>query len=93
MNCAECAKTLTNGPAASMASEVMGDEYTESLYFCDACQKYTKELRHDRFLGETDTMGSAPLSKSEGDRLVALSKKCRAPFNKRCHCAAHQAWF
>jgi len=37
---------------AALSGSIMGDEYTESYYFCSQCQVYTVKIYHDRFLGE-----------------------------------------
>ena len=45
IQCLKCKNDLDqqkkNTPVASICVSVMGDEYTESYYFCEDCQVYT----------------------------------------------------
>jgi len=41
-------------PTASISGSIMGDEYTESWYYCPDCEVYTLEACRDRFCGEAD---------------------------------------
>ncbi len=76
-----------------MSGSIMGDEYAESYYLCDACDVYTVLICHDRFLGEEEILMRGPVSKPEGDARVALMQQCPEPWNKRCRCDAHKAYF
>jgi hypothetical protein len=71
----------------------MGDEYTESYYFCDLCQAYTVEIFHDHYLGEGDVLIKGPMTKAEGDAKVDLVGRCPTPWDKKCRCDAHIAYF
>ena len=77
----------------SISGSIMGDEYTESYYFCSKCQVYTVEIYHDRFLGEEEILVRGPVSKPEGDAMVELTKQCSEPWNKKCRCEAHRSYF
>jgi len=73
----------------------MGDEYIESYYFCPSCQVYTVEVARDRFDGDGEMSGNiyGPISKEKGDEKVALIRKCDRPYDKKCRCEAHRAYF
>jgi len=71
----------------------MGVEYTESYFFCEGCDEYSVEVYHDRFLGEDDVLVRGPVSRSEGDARVELIGQCPEPWNKKCRCPAHVAYF
>jgi hypothetical protein len=79
--------------AASISGSIMGDEYTESFFFCDTCRVYTVEIWRGRFCGEDSVVASGPLSKAEGDAKVELIKRCPEPWNKGCRCEAHREYF
>lgn len=95
--CSQCGRVLEDkgGKAwvASMSGSIMGDEYIETYFFCEACGVYTVEVYHDHFLGEDTVHLRGPLSKAEGDAAVALIGQCSEPWNKKCRCEAHCAYF
>jgi len=97
MRCAKCGayfdRDAGEGPVASISGSIMGDEHTDSFYFCRSCQVYTVEMFHDRFLGEEGSSVQGPVPKEEGDAQVALVMQCPEPWNKRCRCPAHMAYF
>ncbi len=94
MNCSSCNRDLGdfNNRAAMISVEQLGDEYTESYFYCDRCQCWTMELHVDRFLGEETTHINGPIPKDKGDRLVELIRQCPDPTNKHCKCKIHQTW-
>ncbi len=79
--------------AASISGSIMGDEYTESYYFCTRCQVYTVEVYHGRFLGEDEISVRGPVSKPEGDAMVEMIKQCSELWNKKCCSEANQGYF
>jgi hypothetical protein len=95
--CSQCGKELTGpgsqAPVASISGSIMGDEYTESYYYCDTCKMYTVEVCHDRFLGEESSATRGPVSKLDGDIKVALIRRCSRPWDKKCRCDAHVEYF
>ena len=97
IQCAKCGKKLDNssggGPVAAISGSIMGDEDTDSYYFCEDCGVYTVEVYHDRFLGEGEISIRGPLSKEDGDARVRLIRECIDPWDKKCRCAAHRAYF
>jgi len=76
LKCSQCGKDLDqegkDGRVASISGSIMGDEYSDSYYFCSQCEVYTVEIYHDRFLGEDEVSMRGPVSKSEGDAKVEL---------------------
>ena len=97
IECAKCGREMEaakgGGPVASMSGSIMGDEYTESYFFCDRCETYTVRICHDRFLGDEEIFMRGPLSKEEGDAKVELIGRCSEPWNKKCRCEAHLSYF
>ncbi len=78
---------------ASMSGSFMGDEWTESYFFCHECEVYTLEVVHDRFLDQETSSVQGPIAKEKGDALVALIRRCPEPWNKKCRCPAHLEYF
>lgn len=78
---------------ASMSGSIMGDEHTESLYFCQACQCYTILYCVDHFCGEESIRAEGPVSKERGDLLAAVIARCDRPWDKKCRCPAHREYF
>jgi len=97
VHCTQCGKEINlddlEGYVPSISGEVMGDEYIESYYKCVACDVYTIEVIHDRFLGEETVSFRGPISKSEAEAKIALIGQCPDPGNKKCRCAAHRSYF
>lgn len=71
----------------------MGDEHSDAYYLCPACQTYTVVATWDNFTGEETVNESGQLPKSEGDERVNLIRKCPQPWDKKCRCPAHLAYF
>jgi hypothetical protein len=95
--CAKCGRELS-GPGsqeclASISGSIMGDEYTYSYYFCEPCGVYTIEVDHARFCGEESVSVQGPVSKADGDAKVAIIRQCSRPWDKKCRCEAHMAYF
>jgi hypothetical protein len=78
---------------ASMSGSIMGDEHTESLFFCRDCQCYTILYCVDHFCGEETVRAEGPIAKEKGDRLAAIMAKCDLPWDKKCRCPAHREYF
>ncbi len=97
MKCSQCGKTFNTenneGRVASISGSIMGDEYTDTYYFCEVCQVYTVDVYHDRFAGEGEATIHGPLPKQEGDIKVKLIKQCSEPWEKKCRCSAHKEYF
>lgn len=95
--CSRCGREFdrrgADRPAASISGSIMGDEYTESYLFCGPCGVYTVEVCHDRFLGEEEIFSRGPVEKPEGDGKVLLIRRCLEPWNKKCRCESHRAYF
>ncbi len=97
VRCSQCGKEFDRkedeGRMVSISGSIMGDETTDSYYFCNRCQVYTVEVYPDRFLGEDEVSVRGPLPKSEGDTMVELIRQCSEPWNKKCRCDAHRSYF
>lgn len=94
--CSKCGKLLDDkegSVVASISRSFMGDEDTESYFFCMNCGVYTLEIYHDRFLDESSVFVRGPLSKDEGDAKVELIRRCLEPWDKKCRCPAHKEYF
>ena len=97
IRCSKCGRELDrkvmDRSVASISGSIMGDEYTESFFFCSQCEVYTLEIYHDRFLGDDDVFVRGPISKAEGDAKVELIRQCSEPWDKKCRCQAHIKYF
>lgn len=95
--CSRCGERLDATPApapvASISGGILGDEYTDSYFFCDRCGVYTVEVYRDRFLDEGEAALRGPVPRAEGDRAVELIRRCAEPWDKKCRCPAHRAYF
>ncbi len=92
INCPKCGGPV-GMPVASMSGSVMGDEETESYYFCGSCQAYFIEHFRDSFTGGESASWSGPVPKADGEAKIALIRRCDQPWDKRCRCAAHKEFF
>lgn len=97
VRCLQCAAELdqeSGDPCmASISGSIMGDEYTDSYYFCRKCGMFTVRVIHDRFLGEEEIFFRGPLPRSEGDAQIKLIQQCHQPWSKKCRCEIHQRYF
>ncbi|MCU0861567.1 MAG: hypothetical protein MUE65_04535 [Methanomassiliicoccales archaeon] len=97
VRCSQCHKEFD--PAndkewkASISGSILGDECTETYYYCDECGVYTKEVSWDLFSGEESASEYGPILRADGDAKVALIRSCDSPWNKKCRCAAHMSYF
>jgi len=80
-------------PVASISGRIMGDECTDCYYWCAACEVYTVRLYRDVFCGEETSHESEPISKEEGERRLQLIRSCAEPWDGRCRCEGHRAYF
>jgi hypothetical protein len=76
-----------------MSGSIMGDEHTDSYFLCPVCGVYTVAKWWDNFTGEETMSLSGPLSKHDGDEQAKLIQKCSRPWDKKCRCDAHRAYF
>jgi len=94
MQCKQCDRPLLNDErVASISGSIMGDEVTDSYFLCPVCGVYTVAQWWDNFTGEETMNLSGPLPKQEGDERIALIRKCSQPWDKKCRCDAHRAYF
>ena len=94
MKCVECGKEFDqSGRVASITGRMMGDDCTDTYYWCEACGVYTLRLLREIFVGpETESAGNQ-ISKEEGDRRLAIIRRCAEPWDERCRCEAHKEYF
>lgn len=94
MQCIQCKRTFLNDERmASISGSIMGDEHTDTYFFCPVCGVYTVVSLWDNFTGiESETL-SGPESKQQGDERVALIRQCSEPWDKKCRCEAHRRYF
>lgn len=79
---------------ASISGSIMGDEHTDTFYYCPVCQLYMIKSCWDNFTGGDETVSvKGSLDKVEGDERVELIKKCGRPWDKKCRCDAHREYF
>ena len=93
-HCQQCGRPFPKDEwMASMSGSIMGDEHTDTYFLCSVCGVYTVARWRDNFTGEETLSLSGPLSKQEGDDRVELIRKCSQPWDKKCRCDAHRAYF
>ena len=78
---------------ALISGRIMGDECTDSYFWCRTCGVYTVRLYRDSFTGTESVHTSEPIPKEEGDRRLALIRSCAEPWDDRCRCEGHSAYF
>jgi hypothetical protein len=94
MRCLRCGMPFTGVvPVASISGSIMGDEYTDSYNLCPTCQVYTVVSWRDNFTGLETVNSAGPLEKQAGDERIALIRKCDRPWDKKCRCEWHCAYF
>jgi len=95
MECVKCKKTFMQDDCiASISGSIMGDEHTDTFYYCPVCQLYTIKSYRDNFTGGEETVSvEGPLGKVEGDERVELIRRCKRPWDKKCRCDAHREYF
>jgi hypothetical protein len=94
VQCIQCKRPLSGELCiASISGSIMGDEHTDSFFFCPECGVYTLVSWWDNFTGEETMELSGPLSKQEVDTKVELIGKCSRPWDKKCRCTAHREYF
>lgn len=92
--CLQCRREFLNEErVASMSGSILGDECTDSFFLCPGCQHYTKISWYDNFTGIETMSTSGPISQEDGDASVALIRRCDRPWDKKCRCEAHLAYF
>jgi hypothetical protein len=64
-----------------------------TFVWCGACEVYTLRLYRDVFVGPETARDSEPISKEEGDRRLAAIRSCPEPYDGRCRCDGHRAYF
>jgi hypothetical protein len=95
MQCKQCSRPfLKEERVASISGSILGDECTDSYFLCPVCGVYTVAGWCDVFTGGEETLNlSGPLSKEEGDKRIEQIQRCSRPWDKKCRCDAHRAYF
>ncbi len=94
MECLNCKRPLAREECVgSISGSIMGDEHTDTFYFCRACQAYTVESCWDNFTGTESVELRGPLAAAEGGDRIALIRQCATPWDKKCRCEAHRRYF
>jgi hypothetical protein len=94
VQCIQCKRPFSSEDCiASISGSIMGDEHTDSYFLCPECRVYTVANWRDNFTGEETMTLSGPLSKQEVDEKVGLIGKCSSPWDKKCRCETHRAYF
>ncbi len=94
MECQQCHRVFRDEErVASISGSIMGDEHTDVYSLCPACGHYTVAQWWDNFTGEETVNVSGPLTRVEGDRRIAVIRRCLQPWDKKCRCEAHREYF
>jgi hypothetical protein len=94
MECIKCHRHFQAEECiASMSGSIMGDEHTDSYFLCPVCGIYTVASWWDNFTGEETLNVSGPLSPQEAKSRIELIQQCPQPWDKKCRCEAHRAYF
>jgi hypothetical protein len=94
MQCKQCNRPFEKDErVASISGSIMGDEVTDSYFFCPVCGVYTVAQWWDDFTGVETMSLAGPLQKQDGDERIALIRKCPEPWDKKCRCDAHRNYF
>jgi hypothetical protein len=94
MNCIKCDRPfLEEERIATISGSIMGDEYTDSYCLCPVCKVYTVASWRDDFTGIETMTTSGPVEETAGNARVGLIRQCSRPWDKKCRCAAHRAYF
>ncbi len=97
MECSKCGKVLETGEGgawvAAISGSVLGDEVSDCYYYCESCGVYTVQVCYEPFLDDDEVSIRGPISQEEGDEQVELIRQCSTPWDKKCRCPAHVAYF
>jgi hypothetical protein len=94
MNCIQCNRPFADKESmASISGSMMGDEHTDSYFYCPQCNVYTVVTWWDNFTGVESVKREGPVDKKTGDAQVELIKRCDTPWDKKCRCEAHKTYF
>ncbi len=94
MNCIRCGHEFqAEEIIASISGSIMGDEYTDSYCLCPECSVYTVACWRDNFTGVETMELAGPITDEAGKEKIALIQQCDTPWDKKCRCKAHCAYF
>ncbi|MEN8151271.1 MAG: hypothetical protein ABFS86_15755 [Planctomycetota bacterium] len=92
MKCRKCGADLGDlrEAAASICLRPREDEETRTYFFCEACGVWSVWLCiEDQWTDEDKLIAVGPVSREEGDRIVALIGECPDPGLSWCRCPVH----
>ncbi len=93
MNCIRCGADLGGfeNEAASISVRPQGTEETRCYFLCAACDVYTLWISiAPAWEGEDTVVTRGPISREEGDGIVARIGQCPAPGLTSCRCPVHR---
>lgn len=90
--CAGCEAEIPDR-VAFICGDLFGDEYIEPFYRCGICGAYTRKVYRDRFFGEGQMTLQGPIEAEVAESQIALMRRCPAPSDEDCRCAAHEEYF
>ena len=94
MQCTHCGSELSeSGSVASISGSLSGDECTECYFLCGKCGFYTVGIYWDCFSGVESSSTRGPVTEEAAARKIALIRECATPWDKKCRCKAHCAYF
>jgi hypothetical protein len=94
VQCSLCGREFEKDePVACISGRIMGDECTDSYYWCEACNVYIIRLCRDVFVGPEAARNSEPIPREEGERRLKLIRTCKEPHDARCRCDGHREYF
>ncbi len=94
VRCSRCGRLFEKEECVGCISgRIMGDECTDSYYWCGGCAVYTVRLCREVFAGPETAHDSEPIPREEGDRRLELIRSCPEPHHERCRCEGHRAYF
>lgn len=94
MECVTCKRPFSSEDSvAAISGSIMGDEHTDVYYLCPVCRAYTVASYWDNFTGVESMNVSGPMPLEEGNARVEQIRKCSRPWDKKCRCDAHRAYF
>ncbi len=94
MQCSHCGNGLSEASSvASISGSLCGDECSECYFLCAKCGFYTVGIYWDCFTGEESCSARGPVAPDEAVKKINLIGQCATPWDKKCRCKAHCAYF
>ena len=93
ITCVQCGADLGgfDKAAASITLRPREDEEDRTYFLCPTCNVYTVWICiEDFFTDECKLFATGPVSREEGDGIVARIRECPDPRNMSCKCPTHR---